>query len=168
MNMKVVKNIVRLFFIVFVYNLTFAHNPDEINYNFVLNKETQQLTIHFTPVAAFHLIQELHVELRMERALKLNDYLSDFEAYFNKTITLKTGNKQGHFHLIENDLVSHDATLTFTIENIGYNEEVYQITVSSFTEIFKRIKNDVTFNVNNNSQNCFLNKEDTECSFSKT
>ena len=162
--MQTIKNIVPLFFIVFICNLSYAHNSDEINYDVIVNEEMQQLTVHFTPVAAFHLIQELRVELRMERTIKLEDYLADYEAYFNRTFLLKTGDQEATFHLLKSDLTSHDATLTFSMENVNFEVDTFQITVLSFTEVFKKIKNNVNFIINKGSYNCNLNKEKTDCS----
>ena len=163
--MRIVKYFVGVLLIVFVCNSSFAHNPDEINYDIVINEDTQELTIHLTPVAAFHLIQELRVALRMERVIKLEDYLSDFEAYFNQTINFKIGEDQVLFKLIESDLSSHDATLTFNLENVNSKEENYKVSVSSFTEVFKRIKNNVSISIDSKPYKCFLNKDNKECSF---
>jgi len=163
--MKIVRYFVSIIFIVFVCNFSFAHNPDEINYDFVIDDEKQELTIHFTPVAAFHLIQELRVELRMKRIIKLENYLTYFEAYFNETINLKIGDSPVYFRLTKNNLTGHEATMTFKIENVNLKGLYFDVSVTSFTEIFPRIKNDVLITTFNKSHHFYFNKSNTNSSF---
>ena len=163
--MRIVKIFVGVLFIVFVCSFSYAHNPDEINYDFVIDDEKQELNIHFTPVAAFHLIQELRVELRMDRTIKLENYLIDFETYFNETISLTIGGTPIVLKLIKSDLMGHDAFMTFKVENANLEEVNYKISITSFTEIFPRIKNDVLITADNKPYYSSLNKSNTENSF---
>ncbi|WP_353779494.1 DUF6702 family protein [Winogradskyella sp. 3972H.M.0a.05] len=145
-----------------------AHNPNEVNYNIVVNDEKQELVVHFTPMTAIQLLKVLEPKLKDAKLIKLENYLDTFETYFNETIIFSIDSNTIEFDLIDSDLNKHDATLTFHLDLVLMESPSYEITVNSFTEIYKRLQNVVTIELDGKQSNCILSESSTHCSSDKT
>lgn len=140
-----------------------AHNPNEVNYNIVVNDAKQELVVHFTPMTAIQLVKTIQPELKDVKLIKLENYLGKFEDYFNNTITLSIDGIDQRFALVANNLNTHDATLTFALAIDTEKAESFEITVTSFTEIYRRIENVVSTELYGNTSICVLNTSETYC-----
>lgn len=121
-----------------------AHDPDQISYHFMRYGEGARLEIHLTPAGAFELVKSLHADLNDTSIIRLSDYTNDFETYFNETITLCLIEKDIKFKLATANLVQHDAVLHFDLVNFEGSFDAFDLTISSFTDIYRRTQNHVT------------------------
>ena len=124
-----------------------AHNPNEIGYNFQIDKEKQELTIHFTPKAAIDLIQYIKPELQGQTVIDLEDYVNYLEVYFQKTIKFYLDGQRIDLVLKTSNIYAHDATLLFSLKKIPREYSSFDITIESYTKIYKRVKNIVSVNL---------------------
>jgi len=126
-----------------------AHNTNEITYEFDLNKNSNTLTIHFTPKSAIDLIRTIKPELQQEAIIKLDEFYFDFTNYFNNTINLKMGENPIRFSFKYADLQSHDAI--FALNIIGTPKEYGQLELdlNSFLEVYDHTNNFVMFKTEN-------------------
>ena len=147
-------------------SLVNAHNPDEVAYFFSVQRSEPELIIHFTPKAAVDLIRFLNPELKTKPVIKLEDYLDDFESYFNKTVQLYLENRDVTFQLVDSNLYEHDATLYFKLNAEVASGADFDITITSYLDIYKHIKNFVSVKTPTKTYKCVLNATDVHCSTS--
>lgn len=121
-----------------------AHNPNEMQYDFKLDADHSTLEIHLTPMTLVALVQHLYPELKDEKLIKLEDYVEDFEAYFNSTIQFKTENEAFQYELMSYNLYDHDAWLKFKVKAPSKVVSTFDLTLTSFTTVYKRISNVIT------------------------
>lgn len=124
-------------------SIGYAHNPNEMQYDFQLSQDTGTLEIHVTPMSLVALVHYLYPETRTKSTIDLEHYLKDFEAYFNKTIDLKLSDNRLRYKLEAHNLYDHDAFLRFDIETPLSAVHTFDMTLTSFTTIYKRIRNTV-------------------------
>jgi hypothetical protein len=124
--------------------LIHAHNPNEVQYDFKLDADHSTLEIHLTPMTLVALVQHLYPELKDEKLIKLEDYVEGFEVYFNSTIAFKTGNGAFKYELMSYNLYDHDAWLKFKVKAVSKAVSTFDLTLTSFTTVYKRISNIVT------------------------
>lgn len=121
-----------------------AHNPNEMQYDFKLDADHSTLEIHLTPITLVALVQHLYPELKDEKLIKLEDYVEDFEVYFNSTIEFKTDNETFEYELTSYNLYDHDAWLKFKVKAASKAVSTFDLTLTSFSTVYKRISNVVT------------------------
>jgi len=155
--------IIRIALMVFMCNLTYAHNSNEIIYKVVVDHEQQRLIINLTPSAAINLLQQLNLELKSEKEVQLENYLNEFEIYFNKTIDLKIDAQSVDFQLVDHQLKGHDATLTFSLKNLPTTSTQFEITITSFLTVYDRVMNIVRVDLNGKKTNCILDNNIRTC-----
>ena len=118
-----------------------AHNPNEISYFFKMDQK--ELVIHLTPKSAIDLLESLHPHLKKEHQFSLRSFDKDFQRYFKERVLFKVNDSAIPLQLVETRLNDHDATLRFIMEDVPQRPEHFQISVLSFTEVYKRTKNHV-------------------------
>lgn len=118
-----------------------AHDPSQITYDF---NETGQLNIHLTPKGAFDVLQNMRPDLALESVIRLSDYYPAFTAYFNETIELTIAGQSIDFTFLKADLGKHDATIAFQLVDFPGDYASYEISISSFTELYRRVNNTVS------------------------
>lgn len=141
--MKGIRAILILFFGIFPALMN-GHNPNEVQYDFKLSSNVPTLEIHLTPITLVNLVKHLYPELKDAKTIKLEDYVNDFEAYFNSTVLLKTEGKTFQYKLMSHNLYDHDALLNFNIKTTSKDINSFDLTLTSFTKVYKRISNVVT------------------------
>lgn len=124
--------------------LIHAHNPNEVQYDFKLDANHSTLEIHLTPMTLVALVQHLYPELKDEKLIKLEDYVEDFEFYFNSTIAFKTEHETFQYELMSYNLYDHDAWLNFKVKAASKAVSTFDLILTSFTTVYKRISNVVT------------------------
>ncbi len=157
--MKKSIQLIIIFVLLFVSVSVEAHNPDEISYFYEIHQNRGELKIHLTPKGAIDLLREIHPKLQSQTVIQLDDYLLDFTSYFNEHIKLKLNSQLVRLKFLKAELNAHDATILFELEQIPEAINTYDITLSSFTEIYCRIDNIVFFDINDHHDICYLNKE---------
>ena len=118
-----------------------AHDPNQITYNF---NEAGHLNIHLTPKGAFDVLQHIRPDLAAESVIRLSDYYPTFTDYFNETIELSLGGQAIDFAFLEADLGKHDAIITFQLVDFPGDYDLYELSISSFTELYRRVNNTVS------------------------
>lgn len=118
-----------------------AHDPSQITYDF---NETGQLNIHLTPKGAFDVLQNIRPDLASESVIRLSDYYPAFTDYFNETIELTIAGQPIDFTFLKADLGKHDATIAFQLVDFPGDYDSYEISISSFTELYRRVNNTVS------------------------
>lgn len=121
-----------------------AHDPDQLSYHFMRLGEGIKLEVHFTPASAFDLLKSTDSRITDTTVIRLRDYQRSFEEYFNKTISLKMGSEPIALKLTAAELTQHDAVLYFDLPELEDTFDRFELTVSSFTEIYRNTKNHVT------------------------
>ena len=119
-----------------------AHDPSQITYDF---NESGQLNIHLTPKGAFDVLQNIRPELASESVIRLSDYYPAFTDYFNQTIGLTIAGQRMGFTFLNADLGKHDATIAFQLVDFPGDYDSYELAISSFTELYRRVNNTVSF-----------------------
>lgn len=142
----------------------FAHNPNEITYNFNFKKSQKELNIQFTPKSAIDLVVFLHPEKKNDSLINIENHLNEFENYFNETIYFKMGKSVATFKLLDYDIRNHDASLRFKIENLIQVSSEFSVTITSFNSIYDRLNNSVVVKMDDDNYNYNLNNENTICS----
>lgn len=153
-----------LVFYAFICNLIQAHNPNEAYYKIKVNNDQQQLVIHLTPKTASNLLRHLLPDLKLKDSIQLEDYLSDFQRYFSKTINLKIDSIPIHIQLTNHNLKVHDATLTFTLAKLQMPVKHFEISITSFLTLYNNMLNIVRVDLNGKVTGCVLDEKSTICS----
>ena len=143
-----------------------AHKLDQISYVFDQNNKETFLTIHLTPAGAIDLIVDLKPEMKSQSVIKLKNYYTDFTAYFNRTIDLKIDKKPIKFNFVKGNLLNHDATMVFKLEDVKNYEGAFEIKITSFINIYRKIKNHINIVHHKGEENCTLTASKTSCVFS--
>ena len=133
-----------------------AHDSNQISYIFEREDEMGILTIHLTPKGVIDLLVNIQPELQDIAVIQPNEHYETLTNYFNETIDLKLDDKHIDFKFIKADLTVHDATMTFQLQNFGGSYEGFEVSVSSFTEVYKRTKNHVVFEMLEGEKNLRL------------
>jgi len=164
--MKKIKSILVLLLGIFPALMN-GHNPNEVQYDFKLSSNVPTLEIHLTPITLVNLVKHLYPELKDAKTIKLEDYVNDFEAYFNSTVLLKTEGKTFQYKLMSYNLYDHDASLNFRVLNEISLSKIYSIEIDAFCSVYKRIRNTVRLNIHGVERKYQLNrsKRQTEVSF---
>ena len=133
-----------------------GHNPNQIGYE--LNDKDHSLTVHFTLRSAMDLIKKICPEVKDHKSnLKISDYFQDLSVYFNTEIQLQINGADVSFFLKESQLNRHDAFLKFDITQIP-DWDTIEMTVNSFTEVYKRTKNIVNIGSRETKKEFYLDK----------
>lgn len=122
-----------------------AHDPDQISYHFAKADNTGTLTVHFTPKSALDLLISTKAAFDDGGAIRLADYEANFTQYFNDTIQLRLGGKDIKLEFNTAELGGHDASISFDLKGFEGSFEGLEVTVSSFTEIYRRTSNHLFF-----------------------
>lgn len=141
-----------------------AHDPDQISYQFKRSQDSAQLHIHLTPKSILDLVKSLRSELNDTSVVRLSDYYTDLAQYFNESIVLKVDNKPIRFVLYEADLIHHDAYLGFKLVGFGGSFEGFELSINSFTELYKRTENHVSISIDQEELSFTLNSSVTRYS----
>ena len=139
-----------------------AHATDQITY--IFDQEAALLTIHLTPKGAIDLIEVAQPELLQEEVLYLNNYHELYANYFNNTIDFKVDNKAVNLLFAKSDLNQHDAVLQFTLEGFEGSIKDFNLSISSFTEVYRRVQNHVFINTHLGQRQFLLTKTNQVCS----
>lgn len=138
----------------------YSHNPNEVNYSLEINHNKQELKVNFTPMTVVALLKKINPELANTATILLEDYVTIIEAYFNDTFQLKINGHQVNFKAISYDLYRHDATMIFQLNNMLLEDvNTIEASVSSFTDVYKRIYNNVVLHINGDVNRFNLNSE---------
>nr|WP_299341896.1 hypothetical protein [Allomuricauda sp.] len=128
--------------VVLMYSTTvFSHQPNQLTYTFRLKEDVSTLTIHFTPKTVLDILEFLNPELKSATKINLNAYQKDLSQYFGERISLNEDNLNGKLVVGETNLVSHDAYITFVLEDSVDFSKGFKITVNSLTDIYSRLEN---------------------------
>lgn len=144
-------------------NLVNAHSLDKIYYTFDQDEKGGFLKVHFTPKAAIDLIIMLKPELENQSIIKLDNYFLDYNTYFNKTIKVKVNNELLELEIEKGDLIEHDATLVFRFKKDLAIQGNIEIKVTSFNNIYRRIKNYINIITPKEEHQCILTKSNSTC-----
>ncbi|MEM9722161.1 MAG: hypothetical protein AAGA10_23035 [Bacteroidota bacterium] len=144
-----------------------AHDPGQISYIFQTDAERATLTVHFTPKGAMDLLLQQRPALHNEPILYLENHLDVYTDYFNKQIHLAYQGRGLRFQLIEGDLLSHDAHLTFVVEDFPGSFEGMSLQVDSFTELYRRLSNLVVVEFPSGRRSWQLNSGQRSCVLSE-
>ncbi|GAB5401040.1 MAG: hypothetical protein Aureis2KO_26250 [Aureisphaera sp.] len=139
-----------------------GHNPNQIGYN--LNEEDQSLTIQFTLRSALDLVEHICPGVKGNTTFQFSDYYQDITTYFNSEIQLQINNKSIQFQLDNASLNAHDAFLKFNLDPIS-NWKSIEMTVDSYTEVYRRTKNIVKIACRDESKKFLLSKKDRHISY---
>ncbi|MGD1946325.1 MAG: DUF6702 family protein [Croceivirga sp.] len=134
-----------------------AHNPNEVSYFFKL--ESEELVIHLTPKSCVDILETLHPNLKNQSTFSLQTYTTDIEEYFKKHILFYVNGQSVPLKLTKTDMNVHDATLTFTIQNTVSESKNLDITISSFVDIYKKVKNHVFIYGSGIKKHCVLDSK---------
>lgn len=118
-----------------------AHNPNDISYFFKLDEK--RLVIHLTPRSAIDLLEHRHPQLRNESRFSLHSYTLDFQSYFKGHVLLTIDNIPISMTLVETQLDKHDARLIFELVNVPNTPKGFDLTISSFLGLYKKVENHV-------------------------
>jgi len=83
----------------------------------------------------------------------------DYEVYFNEVIDLRFNKKDMKFYYVESNLVVHDATIKFKIENMVDQVANYEIAMNGF-DFYQKPSFTVLFTTNSITDMCLLSKEE--------
>ena len=124
----------------------FSHQPNQMTYNFKLNKEESTLIIHFTPKTVIDILEFIKPELKDSVSINLYAHKEEVYNYFSERILLNKKRLKGRFSIGEINLISHDAFITFVLDDsIDFSDNL-QIKISSLTDIYNRSENFVFIN----------------------
>ena len=123
------------------------------------------MIIHFTPKAVIDLLRYLKPELRNKAIIDTADYYEDLTKYFNETVRLDTGGALVTLTFSKANLTGHNATFVLKLVNIEDWSGNLDVSVHSFTDVYKRIQNHVILTVNGERSLCVLNAENRKCIF---
>lgn len=137
-----------------------AHDPSQITYHF---EKEGLLEIHLTPKGAIDLLSTIIPELEQQAVVNPNEYYDTFELYFNETIDLEIEGVSFWFSFLDADLAGHDAVMRFTIDDFAGDFAGYQLAVSSFTEVYRRVSNYVRVALPGENQICQLGQKAQTC-----
>ena len=116
-----------------------AHHPNNISYFFKLDEK--QLVIHLTPRSAIDLLEHRRPQLRNESRFSLHSYTPDFQSYFDGHVLFTIDRIPISMALIETQLDKHDAKLVFELVNVPNTVKDFELTISSFLGLYKKVKN---------------------------
>ncbi|MGB5822082.1 MAG: hypothetical protein WBG90_21550 [Saonia sp.] len=154
-----------LCFFLLSVSLAKAHSPNQITYAIDQDAEGGLLTIHLMPQGAIDLIIRLKPELANQAVIPLKMYYNEFTSYFNRTIDLKINGAAIKLVFMEGDLISHDAVLVYRLDGITELHGNFDISIHSFTEVYKRIRNHVIIRISKERKKCILDTNTRSCSF---
>ena len=109
-----------------------AHSRTEIGFRFSEKDENTFLDIHLTSLTLFDLIYDLYPELESKESLNLSHFEKDYEQYFNRKLSLTLNEKKCSLKLVDTNLITHDATITFQVENLTDEIESYRFVIEGF------------------------------------
>ncbi|MFY0594341.1 hypothetical protein [Roseivirga sp.] len=136
-----------------------AHDPDQFSYKFIQGKSANEMTVHLTPKSAFDLILSLRQELSDTAVITLKDYVVEYSEYFNKTVSLTIEGTPVDFILYATNLTEHDATLSFQINGYKGAFDDFELSITSFTEIYHHTENHITIPTTQGELNFMLDKD---------
>ncbi len=163
MNLLKQQFFVLLVMVVGVVGPLAAHNPGEISY--VFQQKTKTLTIHCTTKSIIDLLQHLDPETKKLSTIKLENYQEEYVDYFNDNIELCINGERVELVIVNSNLDRHDATLEFNLLGDPKTWEEVEITVNSFTEIYRKPYNFVKFELDHGTQKFLFNKNSKKVSF---
>ncbi|MBX2877671.1 MAG: hypothetical protein KTR30_36465 [Saprospiraceae bacterium] len=139
-----------------------AHDPSQITYDF---KRDGTLQIHLTPKGAVDLLTTVLPDLEDQSVINPNEYYDTFTAYFNETIDLKLEEKSLGFSFLNADLAGHDAVMTFQVDGFAGDYTGYRLMLKSFTDVYRRISNQVKIELPQSNQICQLGQQEQRCAY---
>lgn len=151
-----------LFLLYLSYTTVWANDTAQISY--LLAREGT-LTIHLPPKGALDLVQYLKPALETEPVVKWNDHYPAFNKYFNQTIDLKIKGEGVRFRLQQVDLNQDDTIMVFEMVKFPGNYEQFEISLNSFTEVYKRVTNQVIIELPSGQQVFILKDDQITCSY---
>ena len=137
-----------------------AHDPSQITYHF---KRDGILEIHLTPKGAVDLLTTIQPELEHQAVINPNEYYDTFTTYFNESIELQVGEESLGFSFLSADLAGHDAVMTFQVDGYSGDYTGYQLMLNSFTEVYRRVSNQVKMELPHSNQICQLGQKEKTC-----
>ena len=139
-----------------------AHDPSQITYHF---KKDGILEIHLTPKGAVDLLTTIQPKLEHQAVINPNEYYDTFNAYFNETIDLRLGEESLSFSFLSADLAGHDAVMTFQVDGYDGDYTGYDLRLHSFTNVYRRVSNQVKFELPHSNQICQLGQKEKSCAY---
>lgn len=139
-----------------------AHDPSQITYHF---KKDGELQIHLTPKGAVDLLSTILPELAHQAVINPNEYYDTFTAYFNETIEMQVGEESLGFSFLSADLAGHDAVMTFEVDGFAGDYIDYELRLNSFTDVYRRVSNQVKVELPHSNQICQLGQKEQACAY---
>ncbi len=163
MNLLKQQFFVLLVMVVGVVGPLAAHNPGEISY--VFQQETKTLTLHCTTKSIIDLIQYLDPEAKRLSTIKLENYREEYVNYFNDNIELCVNGERVALVIVNSNLDRHDATIEFNLLGGPKTWKEVEITINSFTQIYRKPYNFVKFELEHSTQKFLFDKYSKKASF---
>ena len=139
-----------------------AHSRTEIGFRFSEKDENTFLDIHLTSLTLFDLIYDLYPELESKESLNLSHFEKDYEQYFNRKLSLTLNEKKCSLKLVDTNLITHDATITFQVENLTDEIESYRFVIEGF-DFYQSPRYTVLFATETMTGAHFLSKYENTC-----
>ena len=144
------------------YQSIHAHARTEIGFRFTEEEQKTYLEIHLTSLTLFDLLHHLYPELKSRESLNLGHYTADYEAYFNQILDLELNGEEQKLEYVESNLIIHDATIKFMIEDFNDSITGYHIAVSGF-DFYQKPSFTFLFLTSSITDMCFLSKNENTC-----
>lgn len=142
--------------------VSFAHSKTEIGFRIVEEENQTFLEVHLTTLTLFDLLYELYPFLASEEVLNLNDYVTDYEMYFNQYINVTLNDEQQRLEFVDSNLISHDATIKFLIPEMNESVRNYEIVIGGF-QFYRHPSYTVLLTTPLITQSHFLTRADNRC-----
>ena len=149
-----------LFLFIFIgSNLTAAtHSARDIGFEFIHKNNQNVVEVSLTSQTIIDLLYAIRPDLKEQTSLNLSQYHDDYEAYFNQHIELLLNGKKRRLKLTDANLIVHEASIHFLIEDFQSNINSYSITIGGF-DFYQKPR----FIIHLLGYQCVLNKQNNRC-----
>ena len=149
-----------LFLFIFIgSNLTTAtHSARDIGFEFIHKNNQNVVEVSLTSQTIIDLLYTIRPDLKEQTSLNLSQYHDDYEAYFNQHIELLLNGKKRRLKLTDANLIVHEASIHFLIEDFQSNINSYSITIGGF-DFYQKPR----FIIHLLGYQCVLDKQNNRC-----
>ena len=141
-----------------------AHNPAYSIY--IFDENTHELTIRTTTLSLIDILMNKGSLESKDGFLDLQKFAPLIAPYFNETISFRVNDKAVADLVLKNTYFdSHEAILIFRLELLPDAWENVDLSLTSFTEVYRKPSNFVIVRTGNKSHETVLGKNVTTCSF---
>ncbi len=156
-------SITLLFAFLIVCNITSAHSRTEIGFKFIEEERNTYLEVHLTTLTLFDLLHDLYPALKSKESLNLSTYAIDYQDYFNEILDIELNGEDQNLVYVDSNLITHDATITFLIEDYRDPTTNFNIAINGF-DFYQRPSYTVLFLTSEITDTYFLSRVDNTCS----